>query len=177
MRRLLPRPSAGLIVGLVALFFALSGSAYGLIITGRSVKNGSLSGRDIKNGSLASRDMKRNSLGGRAIAESKLGLVPSAGVAGGLSHQAVVNAAGLLARGRGVSSAARTGAGRYQVIFDRDVRGCAYLASLGDAGAANPPLGQVSTSALASNVNGVAIRTTSSNGNDANRSFHLLVSC
>src|SRR3954471_22072107 len=101
MRRLIPRPSPGLIVGLVALFFALSGSAYGLIITGRSVKNGSLTGRDIKNRSLASRDIKRNSLGGRAIAESKLGLVPIAGVADGLTHHAVVNAAGLLARGRG----------------------------------------------------------------------------
>jgi hypothetical protein len=178
MRRLIPRPSPGVILGLVALFFALGGSAYGaLVITGKNVRNGSLSGRDIKNGSLASRDMKRNSLGSRAVAESKLGLVPSAGVAEGLSHHAVVNAAGLLARGRGVSSVARTGAGRYQVIFNRDVRGCAYLASLGDAGAANPPLGQVSTSALASNVAGVAVRTTTSNGNDTNRSFHLALSC
>jgi hypothetical protein len=177
MKRLLRMPSPGLILGLVALFFAISGSAYGLIITGRSVKNGSLTGRDIKNGSLASRDVKRNSLGGRAVAESKLGLVPSAGVAQGLGHHAVVTAGGLLARGRGVTSAARTGAGRYQVIFDRDVRGCAYLASVGDAGAANPPLGQVSTSALASNVNGVAVRTTGSDGKVGNRPFHLALSC
>jgi hypothetical protein len=177
MKRLLRKPSPGVILGLVALFFAFSGSAYGLIITGKSVKNGSLTGRDIKNGSLASRDVKRNSLGGRAVSESKLGQVPSAGVAEGLGHHAVVTAAGLLARGRGVTSAARTGAGQYQVIFNRDVRGCAYLASLGDAGAATPPLGQVSTSALASNVNGVAVRTTNSNGNDANRAFHLALSC
>jgi hypothetical protein len=177
MRRLLRRPSPGVILGMVALFFAFSGSAYGLIITGKSVKNGSLSGRDIKNGSLASRDVKRNSLGGRAVSESKLGLVPSSGVAQGLGHHAVVTAGGLLARGRGVTSAARSATGRYQVIFDRDVRGCAYLASLGDVGAANPPLGQVSTSALVSNVNGVAVRTTTSNGNNANRAFHLAVSC
>jgi hypothetical protein len=32
-------------------------------------------------------------------------------------------------------------------------------------------------SGLASNVNGVDIRTTGANGNDANKPFHLLVLC
>jgi hypothetical protein len=170
-------PSPALIIALVALFFSVGGSAYGLIITGRSIKNGTVTGADVKNHSLASRDVKHNSLGGAAILESKLGPVPFAGTAEGVVHQAVVTAAGVLARGRGVSSAARTGAGRYQVIFDRDVRGCAYIASIGDAGGAAPAAGLVETSALASNVNGVSLRTQNSNGNPTDRPFHLLVSC
>ena len=170
-------PSPALIIALVALFFSVGGSAYGLIVTGHSIKNGTVTGADIKNHSLASRDVKHDSLGGVAIAESKLGIVPSAGTAQGVFREAVVTAAGLLARGRGVSSATRTAAGRYQVIFDRDVRGCVYVATIGDAGGAAPAAGLVETSALGSNVSGVSLRTQNSNGTPSDRPFHLLVSC
>jgi hypothetical protein len=177
VRKRLPNPSPAAVIAAVALFFALGGSAYGLVITGRSIKNGTVVGADIKNGSLASRDMKPDSIGGIAIKESRLGEVPSSTVSQGVFHQAVVTSAGLLARGRGVSSATRTAEGRYQVIFDRDVRACAYMASIGDAGGAAPATGAVETSQLASNVNGVALRTQNSNGTPNDRPFHLIVSC
>ena len=170
-------PSPALIIALVALFFSVGGSAYGLIVTGHSIKNGTVTGADIKNHSLASRDVKHDSLGGAAIAESKLGIVPSAGTAQGVFRQAVVGGNGVLFRGRGVASANRTAVGRYQVIFDRDVRGCAYFASIGDAGGAPPPAGLVETAALGSNVNGVSLRTQNSNGSPSDRQFHLMVSC
>jgi hypothetical protein len=172
-----PKPSPALVVALTALFFSLGGSAVAFVITGHSIKNGTVTGADIKNGALASRDIKHNSVGGAAILESKLGPVPSAGTAQGIVHQAVVTTAGLLARGRGVSSASRTGEGRYQVIFDRDVRACAYDASIGDAGGAAPAAGLVETAQLASNVNGVSLRTQNSDGAPADRPFHLIVSC
>ncbi len=176
MKRLRP-PSPAMVTALVALFFSLGGSAFALVITGHSIKNGTVTGADIKNGSLASRDIKHNSVGGAAILESKLGPVPSAGTAEGIGHQAVVTGAGLLARSRGVSSATRTGEGRYQVIFNRDVRPCAYSASVGDAGGAAPAAGLIETAQLPSNVNGVSLRTQNSDGNPADRPFHLLVSC
>lgn len=176
MKRL-RRPSPAMGIALVALFFSLTGASYGLIITGRSIKNGTVTGADIRNHSLASRDMKHNSLGGAAILESKLGPVPASGTAEGMARQAVVTGAGVLARGRGVTSATRVAEGRYQVIFNRDVRGCAYLASIGDAGAAAPAAGLVETSQLATNVNGVALRTQNSDGTPRDRPFHLLVSC
>lgn len=170
-------PSPALVIAVVALFLSVGGSAYGLIVTGRSIKNGTVTGADIKNRSLASRDMKRDSLGGVAIRESRLGPVPSAGTTEGVNHMAVVTGAGVLARGRGVSSATRAGQGRYQVIFNRDVRGCVYSASIGDAGAAAPAAGLVETSQLASNVNGVSLRTQNSNGAPSDRPFHLIVFC
>ena len=172
IRKLIPSPA--MVVALTALFLSLGGSAYALVVTGKSIRNNSVTGADIRNGALASRDMKRDSIGGIAVKESRLGVVPQAEA---LSHHAVVTAAGVLARGRGVASVARTAVGRYQVIFNRDVRGCAFVASPGDAGAAVPPEGQATTSALATNVNAVAIRTESSNGNAADRPFHVLVSC
>ena len=176
MKRLRP-PSPAMVTALVALFFSLGGSAFALVITGHSIKNGTVTGADIKNGGLASRDVKHNSIGGAAILESKLGPVPDSVIAQGIGHQAVVTAGGLLARSRGVSSATRTAEGRYQVIFDRDVRACAYSASVGDSGGAAPAAGLIETAQLASNVNGVSLRTQNSDGNPADRPFHLLVSC
>jgi hypothetical protein len=176
LRRLVPSPS--MVVALAALFVALGGSAYAaIVITGHNIRNGTVTGADIKNNSLASKDVKHNSLGGVAIAESKLKTVPGALQADGLSRWAVVNASGQLVRGRNVTSVARTSSGRYQVIFNRDVRSCAYIATLGDPTAATPSTGQIGTSSLASNVNGVAVRTTDAGGAAGNRSFHIVVPC
>jgi hypothetical protein len=165
-------------VALVALFMAMGGSAYALVVTSGSIKNNTIRSQDVRNGGLVGKDARADGLGGRAIKESTLGPVPSAAVAAGGTHFAVVNAGGQQVRARGTTSAARTAEGRYQVIFDRDVRGCAYYATIGGPTAAAPPdNGQITVSALASNVNGVDIRTTGANGNDANKPYHLLVLC
>jgi hypothetical protein len=165
-------------VALVALFMAMGGSAYALVITSGAIKNNTIRSVDVHNGGLFGKDLRQDKVGGRAIKESTLGTVPSASVADGSTHWVVVNAGGQQIRGRGTSSAARTAEGRYQVFFDRDVRGCGYYATVGGPTAAAPPdNGQITVSALASNVMGVDIRTTGANGNDANRPFHLLVLC
>lgn len=177
LRRLVPSPS--MFVALVALFVALGGSAYAaIVITGKNIRNSTVVGADIKNGALASRDLKKDSVGGVAILESRLKTVPSASQADGLTRFAVVTNAGALARGRNVASAVRTSLGRYQVVFDRDVRGCAYLATIGDTSAAGPPQSsEISTTSLASNPNGVSIRTENDAGDPVDRPFHLAVPC
>ena len=160
-----------MVVAMTALFLSLGGVSYGLA-------TGVISGREIKNNTITFKDVKKDRLGGGSIKESSLGPVPSAFVTNGSNHFSVVNAGGQQVRGRGVTSAARTAEGRYQVVFDADVRGCAYYATVGGPTAAAPPdNGQVTVSGLASNVNGVDIRTTGANGNDANKPFHLLVLC
>jgi hypothetical protein len=178
LRRLLPSPA--MVVAGIALFVSLGGVSYGLAtgaIDSREVKNNSLRSRDVRNGILTGRDMGRDRVGGGAVKESTLGTVPTAAIADGDSRFASVTAAGVLARGRSVTSAARTSEGRYQVIFNRDVRGCVFSATIADAGAAAPPQGEIGASALSSNVNGVAVRTENSAGNPADRPFHLLVPC
>jgi hypothetical protein len=176
LRRLLPSPS--MVVAVVALVMSLGGSAYALVITGKSIRNGSVTAKDIRNRSLTGTDVKKNKLGGDGIKESSLGTVPSAFTAHGGARFAVVNANGQLSRGRDISSVARTGNGRYQAIFNADIRGCAYFATVGDTSAAAPPQnGNVSVSSLASNVNGVAIRTENNNSVEVDRPFHLIVMC
>jgi hypothetical protein len=176
-RRLLPSPA--MVVAVVALIMSLGGSAYALVVTGKQIRNGSVTAKDIRNRSLSGNDVRRDKLGGNSIKEASLGPVGTAIVAHGGARFAVVNGGGQLVRGRDISSVARTGDGRYQVIFNADVRGCSYFATVGDASAAGPPQNsQISVSSLGSNVNGVSIRTENgNNGTEANRPFHLIVMC
>jgi hypothetical protein len=177
MRRFMPSPA--MVVALIALVLSLTGSAAALVITGKSIKNNSVTSSDIRNHSLTWRDVRGDSIGGHTVKEASLGPVPTSILTYGSQRFAVVTGGGHLERGRGVSSAARTGEGRYQVIFNGDVRSCAYFATLGDHSAGNPPQNsQISVSSLGSNVNGVAVRTENgSNGAELNRDFHLIVFC
>jgi hypothetical protein len=178
MRRFLPSPA--MVVAVVALIVSLTGSAYAaFVITGKNIKNGTVTGRDIRNRSLSGRDVRHDGLGGRSIKESSLGPVPQSYLTAGAGRFAVVNASGQAVRGRGISSVARTGEGRYQVIFNINLRNCAYYATIGGPSASAPPShGEISVSSLGSNVNGVDIRTQNgSNGNQLDRPFHLLVMC
>jgi hypothetical protein len=174
-RRLVPSPA--MVVALAALFVAMGGSAYALVITGKSIRNGTVTGKDLKNRSVTGNDAKRDSVGGGSIKESTLGVVPQSLLAHGSARFAVVNGGGQLVRGRN-AQAARTGNGRYQVIFNSDIRSCGYYATIGDPSAAGPPQNsRVSVGSLATNVNGVAVRTENQNGVEMNRPFHLLVLC
>ena len=188
MKRLIRLPSPAMVVALAALFVALGGSAYAaVVITGANVRNNTLEGADIKNKSLHGRDVKVDSLGGVPIKEERLVAskldaprirqVTSSKVSDGAALHAVVGANGTAARNHGLSSATRIGEGSYQVVFGRDVRPCAYTATIGDIGAAAPGTGQVATSALASNVNGVRVLTRASDGTASDRPFHLVLSC
>jgi hypothetical protein len=173
-RKFLPSPAMA--VALIALFAALGGSAYAaIVVTGKNVKNGSLTGVDFKKRSLHGSKLRTDSIGGDVVKESTLGPVQA------LAHQAVVSGNGALARGRGVTNAIRTAAGRYVVTFDREVRSCAYVATVGDVSAAGPGNGTATVASNAGNPNAVDVRTVTYNaaGNpvDENRPFHLIVSC
>ena len=165
-------------VALVALFMAMGGSAYALVVTSGSIKNNTIRSVDVRNNGLTGKDLRRNRVGGRAIKESTLSTVPSSFVSYGAARFVVVNAAGQRIRGRSDVTVSRTAAGRYQVIFDTNMRNCGYYATIGGPSATAPPdNGQIAVSSLATNVNGVDVRTTGANGNNANKPFHLVVLC
>jgi len=126
-------------VALLALFMAMGGSAYALVITSGSIKNNTIKSVDVRNHSLLGKDVRSNGIGGGAIKESTLGIVGSALVAHGGARYAVVNAGGQRVRERGTTSSARTAEGRYQVIFAADIRNCGYYATIGGPTASAPP--------------------------------------
>jgi hypothetical protein len=89
---------------------------------------------------------------------------------------AVINTNGSLARGVGVTSSANLSDGAYEVIFNRNVTGCAYAATLGD-GSLGTYDGEVSATNRLFNSNGVFVETKNSAGTEANVPFHLVVTC
>ena len=178
MKRFIRRPSPALVIACLALFISLGGVSYGLatgVISGREIKNRTITGKDIRDRSLRGNKAGADSFGAEAIKESTLGTVP---FAAGVENAAVVNEAGALVRGRGTAASTRTGVGRYAVIFNRDVRGCFYVASVGDEGAAGPGGGVATVAGLNTNANAVAVRTSNNQSSEPqNRSFHLIVTC
>jgi hypothetical protein len=102
---------------------------------------------------------------------------PGTSVSGG-DRFAVVRADGTTARGKGVLSSLNVGPGSYEVIFNRNVTRCAFLATIGSAAASGTePTGEVTTVRRVGTTNGVFLTTTDSTGAAADRGFHLLVAC
>jgi hypothetical protein len=72
MRRI-TLPSPAMVVALIALFVALSGSAYAAKkISSKQIRTGAVGTRAVKNRSLTSLDIRKDSLGGATIREERL---------------------------------------------------------------------------------------------------------
>jgi hypothetical protein len=176
MKKLRPRmPSPAMVIALVALFSSLGGVSYGLA-------SGAINGREVKNRSLTGKDIKRNSIGGNAVKESTLGAVPAAGsalVAAGVTHFAAVNGEGQLVRSRGVLSSFKTSEdGDYQVVFDKEIRNCAYQATVVNAAPTENALrGQIGVGLAADDARALQVQTTNAAGAPAKRSFHVTILC
>src|SRR5262245_21984158 len=98
--RRIPRPSAALVVAVVALFMALGGTSYAALkITGKNVENSTLTGADVKNKSLEEKELEPNTLTGSRIDESTLGTVPHAANADSAAKAADADTLGGLAAG------------------------------------------------------------------------------
>ncbi len=174
MSRFIHRPSPAMVVACIALFVAMGGVSYGLAtgsISGREIRNNTIRGKDIRNKTITGKDVARDGIGGLSINEGRLGVVP---LAEAVTHSVVITSGGAFRRGRGIASAARVGTGRYQVLFNRDVRGCVYVATVGDPSAAAPGHGTAVVASLSTNVSGVAVRTFNQQAALANRAFHLM---
>ena len=87
---------------------------------------------------------------------------------------AVVRMDGSLAHGSRVTSTTHLGTGRYEVTFNRNVSGCAYVATT--VNAYSQALGIFTASGHLS-ANGVYVETKNQGGGLTDGPFHLLVAC
>jgi len=94
---------------------------------------------------------------------------------------AVVNKAGKLQRAgcKGITSSILSLPGHFQVIFPRNVRNCAYVANIGNAGSAKAVLhpGFTGVVARTGNTHGVFVETYNTSGVPSSAGFHLIVAC
>ncbi|MGN6188564.1 MAG: hypothetical protein ACTHOE_06670 [Conexibacter sp.] len=189
------RPSAAMIVACCALFVALGGTSFALAVGSVGsvqIRDDSIRSIDVHNHSLRGHDIAPDSLGGGAIKEetldtskldaSHIGVVPQARTAlevqkDGLSLQVFVAADGGRSNARGVTSVQKTGTGRYEVFFDRGVDQCVYAATLSGFVNANPGMAGTGEISAQSQGGAVLVQTANSDGRQADRDFHLIVSC
>jgi hypothetical protein len=91
---------------------------------------------------------------------------------------AVVSSAGALVRGSASAvSALQDGTGKYQVTFNKDITGCAYIGTIGDPSDGIPSPGEITVNNIGGNDSVIDVHVYDSTGTAANNSFHLSLSC
>jgi hypothetical protein len=169
------RPSPAMIVAVIALVVAATGTAY----AAQTINGGSIKKQTIGAGKL-----KQKTLTGYQINLNKLGVVPSARTAIRASHTywAVVNNPG----GAGNAALARTSdqgvsvteaGGAVNVIFPVNVSGCANVSSRNNAGTTVPNAGYAQTNISPANPNAVEVHTRDKAGANEDADFQLIVVC
>lgn len=166
------RPSAAMIVAVIALIAALAGTAY----AAKSI-NGGL----IQRGTITAGKVKKKTLTGFQINTNKLGVVPSAKRAVHTYWAVVDNPAAAgnakLARASDASISATEAGAAVDVIFPQNVSGCANIAARNNAGTTVPGSGYAQTNVAAANPNAIEVHTRDKDGANEDADFHLIVVC
>ena len=184
------RPSPSLVIACGALLVLLAEPTWATVsalvpknsVGTAQLQTGAVTSAKIKNGAVGLVDLapaaRRPGARGPAGPPGPAGAAGPQGPAGAVTKLwAVMNASGSIARTSGATSAGRLGAGQYEVIFNQDVRECAYVASIGDPSTGIILPGIAAVARRAGNNNGVRVETRSLAGGFLDRSFHLLVVC
>ena len=160
------RPSPAMAVACLALLVALGGTSIAAV---NALPANSVGTAQLKNNAVNSQKVRNNSLLEEDFA---LGTLPPA------TLWAIVDENGAVARrSSGVTSTARTAPGYYPVVFDRDVSGCAYSATIGSPFLTGLWHGFVSVAVVRDNPNTLVVGTLDIRGNSADRPFNVAVFC
>lgn len=166
------RPSPAMVIAVIALIVALTGTAY----AAQRINGGAIIKQSIGGGKL-----KKKTLTGFQINTAKLGTVPFAKVATHTFWAVVNNPASpgnaALARASGPNITATEGGGAVTITFPFNISGCADVASRNNAGTTVPQAGYAQTNTSAANPNAIEVRTKDKAGNNEDADFHLIVIC
>ncbi len=166
------RPSAAMVVAVIALIVALAGTAY----AAQSINGGAIKKQTIGGGKL-----KHKTLTGYQINTNKLGVIPVAKRAAH-TYWAVVNNPGgagnaSLARASDQGITATEGGGAVAVVFPVNVSGCANVAGRDNASTTVPGAGYAQTNISPANPNAIEVHTRNEKGENEDADFHLIVVC
>ncbi len=198
MKRIVPSPAMA--VAFVALLVAFTGSSFAApareaaskLVNGSKITKSSITSKQIKNGSLLAADFKKGQLPrGAAGARGAQGPQGAQGAQGPQGPQgpgapvayAEVGQNGALGKRSGaVSSVQENGggsAGQYEVVFNRNISNCVYVAShVSDL--TSPAAGGIATTGPLSaqdNQNAVSVSTRNSAGALTFAPFTIAVYC
>jgi hypothetical protein len=185
MLRRIRRPSPAMVVACAALLVALGGTSFAAVKV--LVPRNSVGSLQVIDHSLLAKDFRTPPKGpaGPRGATGPAGPAGPAGAAGPAGPKgdsatgmwAVVDGTGTLVRNKGAASALRISTGDYQVVFNQDVTGCSYQATVASPG--NTPTSGQATVWQRPNISAaVEVVTLNSTGNAAaDRPFHVAVFC
>jgi len=166
------RPSAAMVVAVIALIAALAGTAY----AAQTINGGAIQKQTIGGGKL-----KQKTLTGFQINTNKLGVVPSAKRAAHTYWAVVNNPANptnaTLARFSDAGISVVEAGGSVNVIFPVNVAGCANVAGRNNAGTTVPNSGYAQTNVNPANPNAIEVHTRDKNGANEDADFQLIVVC
>jgi hypothetical protein len=167
------RPSAAMVVAIVALVAALGGTAYAA---------GQINGNSIQKQSIGGGKLKKHTLTGYQVNTAKLGEVPLARRTTHTFWAVVHNPAGqgnaTLSRvsDNGAISAVEAG-GAVTVIFPINVSDCANIAGRNNDGTSTPVAGYAQTNISPANPNAIEVHTRNAKGDNEDSDFNLAVIC
>ncbi len=183
----LVRQSPALVVAMVALFVALTGTAVATtsaLITGAQIKNSSITGADIKNRSLTPTDFRGSVRGARGLAGAVGPIGPPGtpgqqGPAGPGAQWATVSSTGTIVRQSGGITAVKQQTGGYVVTFPEEVTRHLILATpalsndlnVRGAAIAAPCVDFVASCGTANIAKSVSVFTLSTTGSQQDHSF------
>lgn len=188
------RPSPAMVVACIALTMALGGGSYAATTLPRksdgpqrlkanpaksNVQAAGPRGPRGFRGPAGPRGLR--GLRGPAGPAGPAGAAGAAGAAGPKGDSATalwasVDSNGTLIRNKGAASSLKTATGQYQVIFNQDVTGCVYQATLGGP-TTGLTSGEISAGQKATIAAGVSVLTLSSAGALTDKNFFLAVFC
>lgn len=181
-------PSPAMVVALIALAVALTGTAVAGVAAVAVLSKGEKKQVRSIAAKIADKRITRRAPGlsvanaGSADTARIAGSAVSANVAASASNQlwAVVAADGRLVRSSAgiVSSIEAEVVGRYIVTANRDISKCSYQATLGGDQPDEGFVGELSVTPLSANADSVYVHTAQSNGGSSiSLPFSLLISC
>jgi hypothetical protein len=166
------RPSAAMVVAIIALIAALAGTAY-------AAKT--INGAQIQPGTITAGKVKKKTLTGFQINTNKLGVVPSARRAThtywAVVHNPAEPANATLTRGSDAGITVSEAGGAVNVIFPANVSVCADVAGRNNDGTGTPGPGYAQTNTSPANPNAIEVHTRDKTGANEDSDFHLIVVC
>ena len=159
------RPSPAMAVACLALLVALGGTSIAAV---NALPANSVGTAQLKNNAVNSQKVRNNSLLEEDFAP---GVLPPA------TLWAVVWPNGVVQRSSGFTSVARDADGTMTVSFNRDVSGCAYVATVGNPSNRGIYLGTASVSIDPMTPNAVLVHALNSANKQIEAPFYLAVFC
>ena len=168
--RLRERPSAGVVIGVVALVFAIGGTAFGSSDTFAKLTKGKVK-------SIAAGQVEKLAPGLEVKSAKSAGTADTAGIATNVFSANVDSAGNLIVSIPAGATSSKNTTGDYRVSFGRSLTDCVVSATAANGGTSGPDQGFVSVSKVTTDPNLLQVFTRNTTNVVVDRAFGVQAIC